>query len=379
MDIEPQFLLFGLHSSLWSVYQLETAIKELIRDHYVIDPVRSSDTRPTLIMRLERLQRTLTQEEVSSITEIFQDRGYAPRRRVTRAGRAAGEVAARVATPNAVVEVCGDMERIDPNIGDGESAVPTSAGVASAGDVINSQADIEMGSVTEEGSNVQQQQPPPIPRNAGSCVIGHEDHVSPAHICLECYGRGIEAQGQDLLRATMQVATLGVQINELRDQNLELERINTNQSHTSDEQLRESQQQCQELQRLLQESTAARETLRGRNDELQTCNEQLEATGGSQRAELDKVHTANTQLQEILETERKKIHGLQGTIRRQGAQIDASQGRVVELENAQEYDDRVKQSVRRILNGRESDSDKVAILLLLDQDWRTEEHRRTGT
>lgn len=135
MDNEPQFLLFGLHNTLWSAYQLETAIQELIQDNYIIDPAGLFETKQSLIMRLGNFQQELTQEEVSSITQRFQDKGYIPRGRVSESRRADG----------------------GPSVAAGPRAAATGAAINN-----NIQAGI-----AEEGIGMQHQQPRPLPQNNG--------------------------------------------------------------------------------------------------------------------------------------------------------------------------------------------------------------------
>lgn len=54
---------FGIHPSHWTTDMLKSAIRQLFQEHYLIDRARKSETKAVLVVRLERFQWGLTQEE----------------------------------------------------------------------------------------------------------------------------------------------------------------------------------------------------------------------------------------------------------------------------------------------------------------------------
>ncbi|KAK8903402.1 hypothetical protein QC760_007878 [Botrytis cinerea] len=162
------------------------------------------------ILRLERFQRGLTQEDVGIITERFTDRGYiwyeAPRARFAGGLLAASRVHA-------------DPE-VSVNSGEAEDAVMRSI-------------------VVGEELNMQDPQQQPSAQHAPSCVIcsgddapavdlvqpppGDESHVQ---VCLACYRSSLDAQNEEHVRNVELKARndqAQAQIDNLRNQNSNLD------------------------------------------------------------------------------------------------------------------------------------------------------------
>ncbi|KAF7887591.1 hypothetical protein EAF00_009885 [Botryotinia globosa] len=152
-------ILFGIHLSCWAADI-------------------ASETKSVLVVRLERFQRGLTQEDVDTITGRFKNRGYvwyeAPRARV------AGELLASASRVHASPEI---------SVNNGEPADAVMSGI-----------------VADEELNMQDPQYQASAQNAGFCVlcsdddtpaagIGHPPPYDERHVqvCLACYGRSLDA------------------------------------------------------------------------------------------------------------------------------------------------------------------------------------------
>ncbi|KAM0128310.1 hypothetical protein ACHAP3_008362 [Botrytis cinerea] len=182
---------------------LKGAIRQLFQEHYLPD-------RSILVVRLERFQRGLTQEDVGIITERFTDRGYiwyeAPRARFAGGLLAASRVHA-------------DPE-VSVNSGEAEDAVMSS---------------ILLG----EELNMQDPQQQPSAQHAPSCVICSGDDApavdlvqpppddeSHVQVCLACYRSSLDAQNEEHVRNVELKARNNqaqAQIDNLRNQNSNLD------------------------------------------------------------------------------------------------------------------------------------------------------------
>ncbi|TGO68482.1 hypothetical protein BOTNAR_0024g00330 [Botryotinia narcissicola] len=190
---------------------LKGAIRQLFQDYCTIDRVRASETKSVLVVRLERFQRGLTQEDVDTITEGFKDRGYVwyevPRARVV------GELLASASRVHANSEI---------SVNNGEPADAVMSGI-----------------VADEELNMQDSQHQTSAQNAGFCVIFSDDdtpapgigHPPPdderhVQVCLACYGRSLDAHNEEHLQNIELKARndqAQAQIDELRRQNSTLE------------------------------------------------------------------------------------------------------------------------------------------------------------
>ncbi|KAF7927123.1 hypothetical protein EAE99_005454 [Botrytis elliptica] len=205
-------ILFGIHLSSWTTDMLKGAIRQLFQEHYTIDRIRASETKSALVIRLERFQRGLTQEDVNTITERFRDRAYvwyeAPRARVAR------ELLAAASRVHADPEVL---------VNNGEPADAVMSGI-----------------VADEELNMQDPQHQPPAQNVGFCVICSDDDAPAAglgrplpdderhlQVCLACYGRSLDAQNEQHLQNIELKARndqAQAQINDLRRENSLMEK-----------------------------------------------------------------------------------------------------------------------------------------------------------
>ncbi|TEY78482.1 hypothetical protein BOTCAL_0048g00080 [Botryotinia calthae] len=203
-------ILFGTHISLWTADMLKGAIRQLFQEHYIIDRVRESETEVVLVVRLERFQRGLTEEDVGTITERFTDRGYvwyeAPRARVAGGFLAASRVHAN----------------LEPSANNGEAADAVMSGI-----------------VSEEELNMQDPQQQPSAQHARSCVICSDDDAPAAglvqpspddeshvKVYLACYRSSLDAQNEEHVRNVelkAQSDKAQAQIDNLRNQNSTLD------------------------------------------------------------------------------------------------------------------------------------------------------------
>ncbi|KAF7874053.1 hypothetical protein EAF04_002725 [Stromatinia cepivora] len=213
MNLETP-VLFGLHQSLWTVSSLRTAIEELIRDNYVIEPVRSWESKRDIMLRLENLQRETTREEVKVINERFQESGYAGR--VASGGRRADQAAAANVEEAMAVD---DGEVLARD--DGEALAGNDGGAMAVDD----------GDVAPRAS---------VDLAGDEPAAGHND-------ALEIHFQQIRQQLQEASMAgSEQINALQRQLQQIRQQSQEALMTRAEQNNALQRQLQQIRQQLQE-------------------------------------------------------------------------------------------------------------------------------------